>query len=99
MCQLVHWRAHQRGSPPKPEIGYILPQSSRLQYPDADDNYYYDIQNRFDAGSHGNIPVDQVQSHPNDDQYHYKIQQRHYFTPSILDKAIRRPLLRQRECG
>jgi hypothetical protein len=49
---------------PQPEIGYIRPQSGRFQQPDADSGYNDNIQNRFDAGGHRNIPVDQVQATP-----------------------------------
>jgi hypothetical protein len=72
----------------KPEIGYSRPQSGRLQEPDADDNDYYDIQNRFDTGGHRNIPVYQIQPHPNYDQHHDNIQQRHSLAPSIPEEQF-----------
>jgi hypothetical protein len=86
-------RAWRGRSPVQPETGYIPPQSGRLQYPDADGHDYHDIQNRFDAGGHGNVPVDQVQRHPDYDQHNDKIQQRHFRAPSIQARAIRCPML------
>ncbi len=56
------------------EVGDIRPQSGNLQEPDADANHDHGIQDRFDAGRHRDIPVDQVQPHSNDDQHHYNVQ-------------------------
>jgi hypothetical protein len=61
-CALSGW------SSVKPETGYIPPQSDNLQEPDAHDNHDDHIQNRFDAGGHGNVPVDEVQPNPYYDQ-------------------------------
>src|SRR5260370_27854122 len=36
------------------------------------------------AGGHGNIPIDQVQSDPDNDQPHDDIQQRHFLVPCFL---------------
>jgi hypothetical protein len=62
----------------KPKVGYIGPQAGGLQYPDTNDYNYHYIQNRFDAGSHGNVPVDQVQYDSGNDQHNNNIQQRHF---------------------
>ncbi len=59
--------------PVKPESTYSVPQTRRLQQPDAYHNHYYDIQNRLDAGRHRYIPVDQVQRYADDDQDHHNI--------------------------
>jgi hypothetical protein len=70
----------------QPETGYTSPHSSRLQQPDADHHYNQNIQNRFDTGGHGNVPVDQVQRHTDYDQYNDKIYQRHFLAPSIQEE-------------
>jgi hypothetical protein len=66
----------------KPVTRYISPQPDGLQKPDTNGNHHDDIQNRLDAGRHGDKPVDQVQRHADHDQGNYKIDQRHFsFTP------------------
>jgi hypothetical protein len=65
--------AAARQSSRKPKAADASPQSDRLQQPDADHNNYYDVENRFDAGGHGDISVDQVQRHADYDQHHDEI--------------------------
>jgi hypothetical protein len=58
------------------------PQSDSLQNPYRNRNHNYDVQNGFDAGSHGNVAIDQVQSYADDNQRDHKIYQRHVLSPS-----------------
>jgi hypothetical protein len=62
----------------KPVTGYISPQSDGLQQPNTNSDHNDDIQNRLDAGGHGDKPVDQVQRHADNDQRNHKIDQRHF---------------------
>ena len=52
----------------KPIAGYRTPQPGRLQYPDPDGHHHDDVQDGLDAGGHGDIAIDQPQSHPDYDQ-------------------------------
>jgi hypothetical protein len=60
-------------SPPNPERSYIRPQADRLQNPNANGNDDNHVQDSFDAGSHRNVSVDQIQGHSNYDQHKDKI--------------------------
>jgi len=43
----------RRRSPAQAETGYIRPHAGRLQQPYADDDNHHDVQDRLDAGGHG----------------------------------------------
>lgn len=53
------------------------PQSCGLEQPNADDYDDQSIQNRIDAGRHGDIPVNQVQRLSNKDQRSDGAKQKH----------------------
>jgi hypothetical protein len=53
--------------------GYLSPQSDNLQHPNPDSNYNHYVENRLDARSHGNEPIDQPQCDADHDQRHYDI--------------------------
>ena len=57
-------------SPLKAEGGYSSPQSDNLQHPDADKTYDDDVQNRLDAGGHGDVVIDYPQYDADYDQRH-----------------------------
>jgi hypothetical protein len=54
-----------------------------LKYPHTYGHHHDDIQNRFDAGCHGDITVDQPQPHTDDDQREDEIYQRHFTYSSV----------------
>jgi hypothetical protein len=56
-----------------PEIRYPVPQSDRLQDPNTNGNHDYYVQNRLDAGGHGDKAIDQPQPNANYDQANYEI--------------------------
>jgi hypothetical protein len=62
-----------RGLSPDSEIGEAAPQSDGLQHPDRNRNYHDNVQNRFNAGSHGDVAIDQIQRHADNDQRNHKI--------------------------
>jgi len=49
-------------------IGYLFPQSGGLQYPNANCDNDYAIQDALDAAGHRNVPVDEMQQDPDDDE-------------------------------
>jgi hypothetical protein len=51
-----------------PIIRNRSPQSGGLQYPDPDGDHHDDIQNRLDAGLHGDKTIDQPQREPDHNQ-------------------------------
>jgi hypothetical protein len=61
----------------EPETGYVRPQSHGLQYPNANGDYHDDVQDRFDAGGHGDETIDQPQPDADYDQNKDKIDQGH----------------------
>jgi hypothetical protein len=76
----------------QPEMGYIAPQAGGLQEPNGDADDYHHIQNRLDAGSHGDVPIDQVQRHSDQNQHNNKIEQRHFRLFLAWHRAICCPL-------
>jgi hypothetical protein len=81
-----------RQLPSEAEVGYIGPQPGGLQYPDTHTYNYHYIQNRFDAGSHGNVAVDQMQYDSGNDQHNNNIQQRHFLVILESREAIDWPI-------
>jgi hypothetical protein len=61
----------------EPETGYVRPLSHGLQYANANGDYHDDVQNRFDAGGHGDKTIDQPHPDADNDQNKDKIDQGH----------------------
>ena len=50
-----------------------VPQSNGLQHKHGYGNHDHDVQNRFDAGSHGDEAIDHPQRHADHDQKYHEI--------------------------
>jgi hypothetical protein len=59
--------------PANPKVGDATPQANRLQDPNSNCNYYDDVQNRLDAGSHWDVAIDEIERHPYDDECHNEV--------------------------
>jgi hypothetical protein len=54
--------------PANPKVADATPEANRLQHPNSNSNYYDDVQNRLDAGSHRDVAIDEIKGHPYDDE-------------------------------
>jgi hypothetical protein len=68
----------------KPEAADTGPKPERLEDPYANRHHDNDVENRLNAGGHGNIPVDEVKRHADNDQYDNKVQKRHKGLPFFV---------------
>jgi hypothetical protein len=62
-----------QASPPQPEAAQTTQDPYGLQDVNGNCHHYYDVQNRFDTGSHWNETIDQPQAYAYDDQNNYEI--------------------------
>jgi hypothetical protein len=55
----------------------VAPQSDNLQHPYPNGHHNHDVENRLDAGRHGDVAIDQIQHHAYNHQCDHDVYQGH----------------------